>query len=447
MESVIDILECLESDNSRIHKEDVLHRNRGNDLLRKIFVVVGDPYVNFFVKKWKTPQPTDSSVLADDDVMRSFIDTTLVDLSTRTIVGNEAKAAVETSFQAMNSRQQKWCTRILLRNLRVGVMETTVNKVWPGSIKKFSVQLAETLSSRHEPGKGIVLQDKVAYPVRVEPKLDGLRCIAVKRGGTVTMFTRNGTILETLPTIKAAIEAASWDDFVLDGEAMGADWNESASVVMSHKRGKDDRGIVYNVFDAMHFDDWSNQVNDSFLSDRIDLVKELVAGIGHSNVVPVEGVDAKDETELLKAYGDSMNSGYEGIMVKDLTASYSFKRTATVRKLKPVTTYEAVVVGHYEGRVGSKREGLWGGFEVLTHNGVTTRVGGGFTDKLKAEIGLDPNSWLGRVVEVEGQPDPSTTDGLTQDGRIRFPVFVRFRDRRDVDPKIMAAYETWKEKR
>jgi ATP-dependent DNA ligase len=104
--------------------------------------------------------------------------------------------------------------------------------------------------------------------------------------------------------------------------------------------------------------------------------------------------------------------------------------------MKPVATYEGIIVGHYEGRRGSKREGLWGGFEVVLPNGVVTRVAGGFTDKMKAEINIDPNSWVGRIIEMEGQPDPQTGDGLTKDGKVRFPVFIRERDPRDVDQKL-----------
>lgn len=444
MDNVIDILEALESDNSRNYKEEVLRRNRGNDLLKAIFVAASDPYANYFVKKWKTPKPLKASVADDDKVIKSFIEVLLSDLSTRTIVGNEAKAAVEAAFQTMDERQQKWCTRILLRNLRVGVLETTINKIWPGAIAKFSVQLAESLASTHEAGNGIVITERVDYPVRVEPKLDGLRCIAIKHNGAVTMFTRSGSEIDTLPTIKAALEAAEWDDFVLDGEVMGKDWNESASVVMSKKNNKDDSGMTYSVFDALTFVDWREQVSEDPLAERVSLVQELVAAVGAPCVVQVAGKTVKDHSELMSFYSDSMEKGYEGIMLKSLNSPYVFKRSDSVLKLKPVTTYEGVVVGHYEGNRGSKREGLWGGFQVLMPNGVVTKCGGGFNDKMRAEIGIDPDSWIGRIVELEGQPDPLTADGLTADGKVRFPVFIRERDPRDVDSKVTAAYESWK---
>jgi len=441
MSTVIDILELLESDNSRLFKEELLESQVSNDLLKNIFIAVGDPYLNFYVNKFKMPPAGGQG--DDDAVVEQFLDEIYENLATRKKTGNAAKDFVQYVFGGMTHSQQKWCLRILLKNLRCGVQSTTVNKVWPGAIVGFSVQLAESLSTRYEDGKGIIIEDEVVYPIRVEPKLDGLRCVAVKHGGEVTMFTRNGNVLETLPRIKSALEKAPWDDFVLDGEALGADWNESASVVMSHKKGKDDSGMIFHVFDALHFSDWRDQRSDLELADRIDLVAELVEQVGSHVIVQVPGRLVNNKEDLLEAYMTDTDAGYEGIMLKDLDAPYLFKRSSNIRKLKPIKTFEGIIVGSYEGKRGSKREGLWGGFEVVLQNGIVTRVAGGFTDKLKSEINMDPESWIRRVVEMEGQPDPLTGDGLTIDGKVRFPVFIRVRDPRDVDPRVLAAGEIY----
>ena len=435
-DTIIDILEKLESDNSRLFKEELLEKHKDNDLLRRVFSTVGDPYINFYVNKFKMPV---FRAAADDDdiIIEKFLDFVTMSLATRSVTGNAAKEVVVSFFSRLSERQQKWCLRILLKNLRCGVQSTTVNKVWPGSIASFSVQLAESLRTRHETGHGIIIDDDIVYPVRVEPKLDGLRCVVVKSGGEVTMFTRSGSNIDTLPRIKAAIERSPWDNFVLDGEVMGADWNESASVVMSHKRGKDDSGMIFHVFDAVPFTDWRDGECDLDLSTRAELVGELVDEIDSHEVVRVTGIIAKNEGELLGFYSQKMEEGYEGIMIKDLKAKYAFKRSSAVLKMKPVSTYEGMVVGNYLGNRGTKREGMWGGFEIVLPNGVITRVGGGFTDKLKAEIDIDPGSWIGRVIEVEGQPDPATKDGLTKDGKVRFPVFTRERPAADVDPRIL----------
>ena len=435
--SIIDILEQLESSNSRLFKEELLETQIGNELLKRVFVDVGDPYTNFYINKFKAPEPLEKSTISDDDAIVAFTEILHEKLSTRQVTGNAAKRLVESFFEGLDARQAKWCQRLLLKNLRCGVQSSTVNKVWPGAITKFSVQLAESLTTRHENGKGIIIEDNVNYPIRVEPKLDGRRCIAVKHEGTVTMFTRSGNVLETLPKIKLALEKALWDEFVLDGEIMGETWNESASIVMSHKKGKDDSSMIFHVFDAMPFIDWKDQVSELTLMNRVALVDELVIKCNNPIVKQVPGRLVKNQEELLEMYVSETSAGFEGVMLKDLDALYLFKRSSNIKKLKPTMTFEGVVVGHYEGNRGTKREGLWGGFEVKLPNNIVTRVGGGFTDKLKSEINLDPDVWIGRVVEVEGQPDPLTGDGLTKDGRVRFPVFIRERDIRDVDQNLL----------
>jgi DNA ligase-1 len=445
-QTIIDILEELEDTSGSNAKREILEANRKNDLLKRVFVAAQDPDAIYYVNKFKMPRPrTISDSESDDTVLAYFLTGIQELLSTRKLTGNAAKDWVNSQFSVMSDLQQKWCQRILLKNLRCGVQESTINKVWPGIVKSFSVALAGTLKSEFVRGEGIRILEPVQYPVRVEPKLDGLRCIAVKKDGKVTFYTRNGTVLETLPRIKAALETGMYDNIVLDGEAMGEDWNESASVLMSSKSKKDDSNIFYNVFDAMLLSDWVAQESTMPYSERIHLVKEVVQWCKSGRVRQVPHIDAKNETEIKAYFANCMNKGYEGVMLKRTDTFYEWDRSRNILKLKPCVTYEGVVIGHYEGRRGTKREGAWGGFEVMLPNGVVTRVGGGFNDAFRAKVALDgPDTWIGRIVECEAQPDPLTKDGLTEDGKMRFPVFIRERDKSDVDPKIVEAFDTWK---
>lgn len=438
--TTIDILEHLESTAGRNAREEILNDNARNDLLKRIFWAVLDPYTDFGVRKFKAVPAKGLKVHSDDEIVEQFLDLALNELATRKLSGNAAKDAVTRLMGTMDDRQQKWCHRILLRNLRVGI-DNTCNKVWPDLIKKFKVQLAETLKTEHEETVGIKILDAVSYPVRVEPKLDGLRCIAVKNNGVVTMHTRNGNVLESLPTIAKMLAAAPYDNIVLDGEAKGVDWNESNSVMMSGKGkgSKDDTNMVYHVFDSLPLQDWVSQKTEIPLSHRIGetaLLLEQFPVDGPIRHVPGETVQT--EASLMKFYSIAMNGGHEGIMLKDLTAPYRFKRSEAILKMKPVITFEGIIVGHYEGRVGTKHEGKFGGFYVALPNRIITRLGGGFKDVDRAEFQLNGvDTYNGRIVEIEGQPDPMTKDGLTKDGRVRFPVFTRFRDAADVSQDVL----------
>lgn len=452
MTSVTKILDEIEGTQGTNAKIAILERESSNELLKRAIFAATDPYATYFVSKFKVAPSKyvdeDATDENEDECLKHFIDDTLKDLQERKVTGNAAKALVESAFAIMTPREQKWCQRLILRKLRIGIQESSLDKVWPGLVKSFSVSLAETLKSDFVKGEGIKILQPVKYPVRVEPKLDGLRCVAVKMNGEVTFYTRNGTVLETVPTIKAALENAPYDNVVLDGELLAnGTWNDTVSIVMSSKKQKDDTNLIFNVFDCVIADNWVTQEDNVPYEERLVLASTVVESIASDKVTTVAHIVAKDETELKAYFKKCMDEGFEGVMLKTITSPYLFKRSANILKLKPVVTYEGAIVGTYEGRRGTKREGLFGGFNVILPNGIITRVGGGFTDAVRADIALaGEDSFLGKIMEIEAQPDPLTKDGLSVDGKARFPVFIRFRSEADVDPKVVAAAVEYFEK-
>ena len=434
--NTIEILEKLESDNSRLFKEALLREHSSNETLRRALVMAADPWKNWGVAKYDKVDFFGSH--GHEDTMLDIFMDLLDDLNDRKMTGNKARGAVEGAVSAFDQLGQKWAERLLWRNLRCGVSATTINKIWPGSVVPFAVALAETLTTVGVNGD-FKIADPISYPVRVEAKLDGLRCIAVKHNGEVSMFTRSGTPLETLPRIKAAIEALPLDNFVLDGEAMADSWEDSASIMMSSKSKKDDSDMRYHIFDCLPLSEWQSQKSDTPYFFRL---VNLATTLGLPEGSPFRLVKSKtcaNETELREFYSECLDEGYEGVMLKDVKAPYRWKRSDAILKLKPVATEEGVIVGWYEAKESTKRAGQFGGFVVLTPNGVTTRVGGGYCDDLKNKIFADgPDTYAGKIAEVEHQPP------FTPDGKLRFPVFCRFRDASDVDLKVLAAYESWK---
>lgn len=434
--NVIEVLEQLESDNSRLFKERVLTDNKDDLLLRDFLTMAFDPWKNWGVAKYNRPEPLPGNSNHEDVELSTFM-VLLEALNRRTLTGNKAREAVEVAMSQFDAVGQKWCERLLWRNLRCGVSATTINKIWPGSIVPFAVSLSESLATQGVNGDFKII-DMINYPVRVEAKLDGLRCISVKSRGEVTMFTRSGTLLETMPKIKAAIEALPHDNFVLDGEAMGDDWNESASVLMSSKSKKDDSNIKYHVFDYVPLDAWQAQKSETHYRGRLLDLQMTIGDTAGKPFKYVKSTVANNETELRDFYNECLTEGYEGVMIKDMKANYQWKRSAAILKMKPVATEEGVIVGWHEANEKTKRAGQFGGFLVLTPNGVVTKVGGGYTDSIKSQIQIEgPDTYIGRIVEAEHQPP------FTADGKMRFPVFSRFRSAADVDQKVLAAYEEY----
>lgn len=189
--------------------------------------------------------------------------------------------------------------------------------------------------------------------------------------------------------------------------------------------------IKFHVFDAVSLEEWMNQRCELAFSGRHEKAYDIVDSIDSRNVRIVRSILVSDEATIRELYVKYLDEGYEGVMLKDPNAMYTWKRSKAILKLKPFCTHEGVVVGWYKGGVGTKRENDFGGFEVKLPNGVVTRVGSGFTDALKSEINQQVDSYIGRIVECQAQPP------LTEDGCMRFPVFLRFRSESDVAKEVI----------
>lgn len=448
--SFLDVLDAIDATSSRTEKEKLL-RSVINDMhVQRIFLYALNPYKTYYVQKIKPPSKGIKKVgtaKTGDLVSLGFVHVersseahfeeffSLLDkLSTRELSGNAARLALDDQLAGMTEQEQKWAIRIVTKKLRCGVSEETVEKLWPGMVPRFDVQLAESVefiqASRIEDLRPVT---PLQYPLWADAKLDGLRCVAMIYGdGTVEMRSRNGQLYEDFPTIEAALKTLVGVQAVLDCEVLGADWNETQSVAFSSKHKKDDSNLRLHVFDAVSIDEWRARVSSVRYADRLAWVHRLVEVANSSKIVTVPGRIVSSEAEMLAFFVECLNAGYEGIMLKNLDAAYRWDRSTAVQKCKPVSTHEGKIAGFFEGKAGGKRASKLGGFLVKLPNGSLTRVGGGFKDAQLDEFWQRGEAAMrGLIVEVRGQ-------FLTEEGKIRFPRFVRFRDAADVAHEVNA---------
>lgn len=451
----LDTLDAIEATSSRTEKEKLLRSVINNKHVQFVFLYALNPYKTFYVQKVKAPSKGIKKVGASKagdlvslgfaHVERSSEDRfdeffSLLDkLASRDLSGNAARAALDDQLAGMTEQEQKWAIRIVTKKLRCGVSEETVEKLWPSMVPRFDVQLAETVeftqASRIEDLRPVT---PLQYPMWADAKLDGLRCVAMLYGdGTVEMRSRNGQLYEDFPTIEAALKPLSAHvlrsgGVVLDCEVLGADWNETQSVAFSSKNKKDDSNLRLNVFDAVPVMEWKVRASSVRYADRLAWAHRLVEVADSPKIVTVPGRIVNNEAEMLAFFVECLNAGYEGIMLKSLDATYRWDRSTAVQKCKPYSTHEGKIVGFFEGKAGGKRAGKLGGFLVKLPNGVVTRVGGGLKDAQLDEFWARGEADMrGMIVEVRGQ-------FLTDDGKIRFPRFMRFRDAADVAHEVNA---------
>jgi DNA ligase-1 len=176
----------------------------------------------------------------------------------------------------------------------------------------------------------------------VEWKLDGIRIQVHRRGDEVRIYTRNlNEITHALPGIAAAVLRLPARQVVLDGEAlwMGDDGPATFQETVSQIDGNaPPEGIVTFLFDLLHVD------GDDLLDAPLEERAARLAAIAPELKIPT--VITSDPEEGQSVLDEALSAGHEGIVVKDAASLYAAGRRGKAwRKVKPVRTYDLVVLG------------------------------------------------------------------------------------------------------
>ena len=353
----------------------------------------------------------------------------------RKLTGHDARDAIALAMSVATQEQWNgWYRRILIKDMRAGFSETTVNKVVKKlkrpdySIPVFSCQLAEPADSHQKLMTGRVLCD---------PKYDGTRAIVYLNylNHTVTIYSRNGKVFKNFGHIEEGLEPlidVFGRDTILDGEIISSSFQELMKQV--HRKtdvnALDAKLIVFDTLPASEF-----QAGKSVMRQRTRLnflkgYKNAIEDTGVAELVDSQEFDLSNpesRSEFDKWAASVVESGLEGVMVKNPDAIYECKRTTAWLKIKPSITLDLVVVSVEEGT--GRNQGRAGALVCEgTDNGrkIHVNVGSGLSDQDREEIWKDPKAVIGSIAEVEADAVTKSQDEDSE-WSLRFPRFKTWR--------------------
>jgi DNA ligase-1 len=176
----------------------------------------------------------------------------------------------------------------------------------------------------------------------VEWKLDGIRIQIHRRDRDIRVYTRNlNEITEALPGIVAAVRRLPVAQAVFDGEALWMREEGPAAfqdTVAQIDSDAPPEGIATFIFDVLHLE--GEDLLDTPLDERSARLAQIAPQLKIPSVVTSDGQAAQ---RVLDA---ALDAGHEGVVVKDAASLYSAGRRGKAwRKVKPVLTYDLVVLG------------------------------------------------------------------------------------------------------
>jgi DNA ligase-1 len=332
---------------------------------------------------------------------------------------------------ATKSQWNDWYRRILIKDLRCGVSEKTINKV----LKEFPTITPVPVFECMLAHDGANHEKKIAGKKLLEPKLDGVRVITVVNvfNKTAVMYSRNGKLLENFGHITSAIEAniALFDrSMVLDGEMVSSSFQALMKQVhrKSDADASDARLMLFDVLPLSEFQTGKSILGQKRRSAQLRGMKATFDTIGSIDIIPQIEVDLDSyvgELEFKQYNKDAIEAGYEGIMIKDVNAVYECKRTVSWLKMKPFIEVSLEVTGVEEGT--GKNEGRLGALVcagVDDGKSIVVNCGSGFTDDARIEFWENRDNLPRQIVEVRADAITQNQDGTYS---LRFPRFLRFR--------------------
>lgn len=403
---VTDILSQIKITPGSNAKKALLEGHDFNALLKKVLTYSLDPFITFNVVKIPKVKKRLDFPLGVSEAWSEFF--RIADLcAARSVTGNSAIDMMQTCFSTVTLEDEEWMRKVLKKNLAIGVSTKTVNKVFPGLITTFNVSLAQKFEQKRIKGKRIC----------IEPKLDGIRCIAIVRSGQVNMFARSGKPITNFEETVGK-ELSTLPDGVYDGELMGEDFTSLMRQAYRKENLKTDT-TYFSIFDYLTLKEWDIQEGFVSCNDRYIALLHYVMPERYQFLKVVERLSEPDQ-DIQAAHDRYVLEGYEGVMVKNLDASYTFGRSHDVMKYKTFHDVDLRIKGLLEGT--GKHSGKLGSV-VVVYNGVEVQVGSGLTDELREEVWNSPDDFIGRMIEIRYQE-------VTPDGSLRFPTFVCFRNDR-----------------
>ena len=414
------IIKELESDNSRLFKEGVVENNLNNLDFQEGLSMCLDPLVTFGVKQIPESEQDGDGLKWDD--FKKDVDL----LIERERTGHAARdLIIDLMSSAKKDQWNDWYRRILIKDLRCGVSEKTVNNVAKRMDLEFRVPIFSCMLA-HDGAKH---PKKIKGDCLVEYKYDGVRVIAIVKNGKATLYSRNGKIFHNFPHIENALSKPEYNNIVFDGEVMSDDFQALMKQVY-RKSGAQTDDAYLALFDILPLKEFNEGKSKLSSIERKKELNKLSRSFENAiKLVDYEVInfDKKNGQDKFASMNkEALEKGFEGLMIKPNDNYYECKRSHAWLKIKPFIEVTLKIIDIQEGT--GKHSGKLGAFHVEGDDDgkfFSLSVGSGLTDEEREKFWASKDKLIGRLVEIRADAITQSIEG--EHYSLRFPRFKNFR--------------------
>ena len=414
------IIKELESDNSRLFKEGVVEDNLNNLDFQEGLSMCLDPLITFGVKQVPESEQDGDGLKWDD--FKKDVDL----LVEREKTGHAARdLIIDLMSSAKKDQWNDWYRRILIKDLRCGVSEKTVNNVAKRMDLEFKVPIFSCMLA-HDGAKH---PKKIKGDCLVEYKYDGVRVIAIVKNGKATLYSRNGKIFHNFSHIENALSKSEYNNIVFDGEVMSDDFQALMKQVYRKSGAQTDDAYLalFDILPLKEFNEGKSKLSSIERKEELNkLSKSFENAIKLVDYEVINFDEKNGQDKFASMNKEALEKGFEGLMIKPNDNYYECKRSHAWLKIKPFIEVTLKIIDIQEGT--GKHSGKLGAFHVEGDDDgkfFSLSVGSGLTDEEREKFWASKDKLIGRLVEIRADAITQSIEG--EHYSLRFPRFKNFR--------------------
>lgn len=399
-DEIFDVISQISATSSKNEKVAIIAEYKDSATFKRVLLASLDPLVTYGVQKLPEPLNSLRAKEFDDDTW-----ILVNDLASRIVSGYDAQNAIAFELGNLTDNSAELLRRIILKDLKAGFGDSSVNKAIKGLIPEFPYMRCslpkDAKFDEWDWENGVLSQEKA----------DGTYTNCDHEEGEVRLSSRQGTLypLEEFADLVAEIKATFKTDtqthgeivVVRDGVVLA---REIGNGIMNHVV----QGGKFGVGEIPQFQVWEqiplseakpkNTYKTPYLVRFGALAIQLRDGskLGGLKMIPTRIVRTLEQAT--DHFREMVQSGKEGTVMKETNAPWKDGTSKFQIKRKLNAPCDLIVVGFEAGK--GKNANTFGSLICRTSDGLLEVCVSGFSDKLRLEIHNNRDSWLDSIVTV-----------------------------------------------
>ena len=420
IERVKEIFDQLQATNSKLEKQRIIRENKDNMQFTDTLVFLLSPYILTGISERKINKKVDA-VRGAITSWKNAVEY----LSTHNTGTDKDIAFIQDFITNQPEDMRDFYKGLITKSIKLGCDSKIVNSVLgKGFIPSFEIQLAEKYFEK---------PNKVVGDITLTEKLDGFRLATIIHNDKIEFYSRQGQLVEGLVEVeedmKMFCKVNKLHNAFFDGELVAVNCEELSSdenykVVTKTARTKGiKRGLKYNIFDTLSYEEFMSQECDTEYYKRRWLLNELSKNVNltYINILPVL-YNGSDKDMIMEYLNKARENHKEGIMINLDNGMYEFKRTTNLLKVKVMQDADLKIVDVYEGT--GKNKGKLGGVIIefiYKDNTYRCECGSGFSDDERIDYWNNPEKILNKIATIQYFEISKNDNGGYG---LRFPVWT-----------------------